>query len=301
MRGGRAAGRDCDGHGPPGAAERARQPGGQDVPRAVQGVRGSHNRGPDPGQWRCEVPPRPDRRLREPVGQAPAGRVGGQPLPPRGRRPGGCGHGKSADGQHPGRRQLRPLPGHATADPRRRRLRGPGRGGRDVQPEPHQGIPGGRNDPPGDQQPARIHHDAGLGPLHPVLHRRGQDGRRADLPRERGRPRGLRARRPSGLRLPPEVQQGRRDRHDLLPAPRAQRGRRPQLHAAGDVPPHQCQAHGAHPVHRRAGKARRPQRRRRGTHPWPSTASSSRLLWTRPATRHPDTTSGPGDRRSRWA
>ena len=43
--------------------------------------------------------------------------------------------------------------------------------------------------------------------------------------------------RPTGVRVPPEVQQGRRDRHDLLPTSRPQRRRRPQLHAPRDVPP----------------------------------------------------------------
>ena len=35
--------------------------------------------------------------------------------------------------------------------------------------------------------------------------------------------------------VPPDVPQGRRHRHGLLPAPRSQRGRRPELHAAADV------------------------------------------------------------------
>ena len=68
-----------------------------------------------------------------------------------------------------------------------------------------------------------------------LLHRRRQDDPGADLPRERRRPRGVRPGGPAGLRLPPAVPQGRRDRHGLLPAPRPQRGRRPELHAAADV------------------------------------------------------------------
>ena len=50
------------------------------------------------------------------------------------------------------------------------------------------------------------------------------------------RSRGLRPGGPAGLRLSPAVQQGRGDRHDRLPPPRAQRGRRPELHPADDVP-----------------------------------------------------------------
>ena len=74
-----------------------------------------------------------------------------------------------------------------------------------------------------------------VGPLVGVRHRRGQDGPGADLPRERRRPRGLRAGGPAGLRLPPGVPQGRRHRHGVLPAPRPQRGRRPELHPAAHV------------------------------------------------------------------
>ncbi len=52
---------------------------------------------------------------------------------------------------------------------------------------------------------------------------------------------------PARLRVPPDVPQGRRHRHGLLPPPRPQRGRRPQLHAAPDVqgdrrPPQRPQA-----------------------------------------------------------
>ena len=75
----------------------------------------------------------------------------------------------------------------------------------------------------------------GVGPLGLLLHRRRQDHPGADLPRERRRPRGVRAGGPAGVRVPAAVPQGRRDRHGLLPPPRPQRGRRPQLHAAADV------------------------------------------------------------------
>ena len=79
----------------------------------------------------------------------------------------------------------------------------------------------------------------------------------ADLPRERRRPRGLRAGRPAGLRLPAAVPQGRRDRHGLLPAPRPQRGRRPQLHPAADVQADRRPPLGAQALHRGARQAGR--------------------------------------------
>ena len=79
---------------------------------------------------------------------------------------------------------------------------GPGRGGRDVQPLPAPRLPGRRHHPRGGQQPGRLHHRRRAGPLVALRHRRGQDGAGADLPRERRRPRGLRAGRPAGLRLP---------------------------------------------------------------------------------------------------
>ncbi len=69
-------------------------------------------------------------------------------------------------------------------------------------------------------------------------HRRGADDPGADLPRERRRPRGVRAGGQAGRRLPPGVQEGRRHRHGLLPAARPQRGRQPLVHPAADVRHH---------------------------------------------------------------
>ena len=142
--------------------------------------------------------------------------------------------------------------------PRRRRLRRPGRGGRDAQPLDDQGLPRRRHDPPRHQQPARLHHrrpTSARSSEYP--HRRGQDGAGADLPRERRRPRGLRARRPAGVRATASVPQGRRHRHGLLPAPRPQRGRRPELHPAAHVQAHRRPALGAQALHRGAGEAGR--------------------------------------------
>ena len=96
-----------------------------------------------------------------------------EPVPPRDGRPRRRGHGPGPAGPHqPARRVL----GAAAAGPRRRRVRRPGRRGRDAQPVEDQGLPRRRHDPPGHQQPARVHHAARVGPLVGVLHRRRQDG-----------------------------------------------------------------------------------------------------------------------------
>ena len=54
------------------------------------------------------------------------------------------------------------------------------------------GLPHRRHDPHHRQQPDRLHHLAGGLPVVGVLHRRREDDRRADLPRQRRRPGGLR-------------------------------------------------------------------------------------------------------------
>ena len=63
--------------------------------------------------------------------------------------------------------------------------------------------------------------------------------------------------RPAGLRVPAGVQQGRRHRHDLLPAAGPQRGRQPVVHPAADVRPHRRQALGPQALHRGADRPRR--------------------------------------------
>jgi 2-oxoglutarate dehydrogenase E1 component len=75
--------------------------------------------------------------------------------------------------------------------------------------------------------------------------RRRQDHPGADLPRQRRRPRGRRARRRARRRLPPGVQPRRRHRPRLLPPSRPQRGRRPVDDAAADDEPHRGEALGA--------------------------------------------------------
>ncbi len=101
----------------------------------------------------------------------------------------------------------------------------------------------------------------------PELHlrlRRGQDGPRPRLPRERRRPRGGGLRRGAGPRVPAEVPQGRGGRPRLLPALGTQRDRRAQLHPAAHVLPDQEPSLGGDPVRRRARARRGGDRRGAG-------------------------------------
>ena len=68
---------------------------------------------------------------------------------------------------------------------RRRRVRRSGRGRRDAEPGAAAGLPDRRHDPHHRQQPDRVHHLTGALPVFGVLHRRREDDRGADLPRER--------------------------------------------------------------------------------------------------------------------
>ena len=105
-------------------------------------------------------------------------------------------------------------------------------------------LPRRRHHPLHRQQPDRLHHRPGVLPVQRVLHRRRENDRGADLPRQRRRPGGLRVGGAAGRGLPAEVPEGRRHRHAVLPPARAQRGRRP----VDDQPVH---------VRRRRHQARR--------------------------------------------
>jgi hypothetical protein len=251
------------GHGPPGPAERAgqhrRQVAAPDLPR----VRGRPRSGHHPGLGRRQVPPGRVGEVRRALGPGAAGDPGLQPVAPRGRRSRRRGDGAGQAGPH---RPARVLQRAAAGDPRRRRLLGSGGRGRDAQPVLAARLPGRGHDPPRRQQPGGLH-DVGPGcPLVGLRHRRGQDGPGADLPRERRRPRGVRAGGPPGLRVPAGVPQGRRHRHGLLPAARPQRGRRSLLHPAPDVQADRTAALGAQALHRGPGTPGRhhPDRRREG-------------------------------------
>ena len=164
------------GHGPPRPAQRARQHRRQVLRPALQGVRGQRRPRVHPGLGRREVPPRPDRQVRQPHRQR-ASPSSWRPTRRTSRpstRSSRAWPGPSMDLID----AARALPGAAVLHPRRRRLRRPGRGGRDAQPVEHQGLPGRRHRPPDHQQPARLHHAARVGPLVGVPHRRRQDGRR---------------------------------------------------------------------------------------------------------------------------
>ncbi len=128
--------------------------------------------------------------------------------------------------------------------------------------ERHHRLPRRRHDPPHHQQPDRLHHRARSSPARrstaatwPRRCRRRSSTSTATTPRRA-------CAWPAGVRVPPEVPQGRRHRHGVLPAPRSQRGRRPELHAAADVQGDRRTPQRAQAVRRVAGQARRHHGRR---------------------------------------
>ena len=116
-----------------------------------------------------------------------------------------------------------------------------------------------------------------------VLHRRREDDRRAGLPRERRRPRGVRLGGQARRRVPRALAQRRRDRHGLLPPPRPQRGRRPVDDPAGDVRRHRRQAQRPQDLHRVADRPRRHLRWRRPSTRCATSPTSSSTCSTRSA------------------
>ena len=284
-------------HGPPRPPERAVEHHRQELRGDLLRVRGPRRPVDRAGLGRREVPPRRDRQVREPHRRRHQGRARRQPEPPRDGRPDRDGHGARPAGPHrPARRVL----GAADPDPRRRRVRRPGHRGRVPRDERHRRLPRRRHDPPHHQQPDRVHHRARDEPLVVLLQRRREDGPGADLPRERRRPRGVRAGGAAGVGLPPGVPQGRRDRHGLLPPVRPQRGRRPELHAAADVQGDRRAAQRAQAVRRGAREARRHHASRRPSRRSATSRTSCRWRSTRPARRSSSRTRRPS-RRSRSA
>ena len=97
------------------------------------------------------------------------------------------------------------------------------------------GLSDRRYHPHRRQQSNRLHDGPLRGPIDSVLHRRRQDDRSADLPRQWRGSRSRRPRRRAGTRLSPGLRQRRGDRYVLLPPPRPQRGRRAGIHPAPHV------------------------------------------------------------------
>ena len=149
-------------------------------------------------------------------------------------------------------------------------------------------VPHRRHHPREHQQPGRLHDPARRGPHVGLLDGCRQDHPGADLPRQRRRPRGRRARRAARVRVPPGVQARRGHRPHLLPPARPQRGRRPLDDAAADVQPDRGEALGAHASTPRRSSAaatspKRSTRRRTATSRSASSARSPRPTPRRPA------------------
>ena len=120
-----------------------------------------------------------------------------------------------------------------------------------------------RHDPHRRQQPDRLHDvRPARHARHALLHRHREDGRGADLPRQRRRSRGVPARDRDRDGLPAAVPPGRVHRSRLLPPPRAQRGRRADGHAAADVQEDRAASGHAQALRRRARCRRRDHSRR---------------------------------------
>ncbi len=244
-------------HGAPRAPERAgerpRQVAGRCCSRNSRASRGRRRR----GLRRRQVPQGLLRGPAHGTGQR-ARRACLQSLAPRDRGRGGGGLGARAPGtarrQH-GRHHI------AAPDPRRCRVRGPGRRDRNDAALAGAKFRDRRDPAPRHQQPDRLHHQrSARRALDAVLQRRRQDDRGADLPRERGRPGGGRIRLAPGARLPHGVPEGRGHRPGLLSPPRPQRGGRAGRDAADHVPG-DPQARDRAPDLRPAPRAGRPDRR----------------------------------------
>ena len=152
--------------------------------------------------------------------------------------------------------------GDAAPDPRRRVVRGPGRGGGVFRAFRSARSPHRRLGALHRQQSDRLHHQSALFALVALSVRRRQDDRGADFPRQRRRSGSGRVRRQGGDRIPAEVSEAGGHRHVLLSPARPQRGRRAVLHPAVDVQG-DCQASDdARDLRRKAGRRRRGDGRR---------------------------------------
>src|SRR5229473_3372447 len=236
--------------------QRAGQRAGQDAEGPVPRVRGQ-------ARFRAAVRGReiPQRVL---LGHLDGGRPGAhlsrvQSVSPGDRGPGGGGLGAGAPA--PAQRQDR-RPGDAHSLARRRRIRGAGRRDGDAEPVRHARLRHRRHGASHRQQPDRLHHfRSARHALDHLLHRRGENGRGTDLPRQRRRSGGGAVRHAAGARFPPEVPQGRGDRHRLLPQARPQRAGRAVHHAAADVQEDHAASGHAQALRRQAARAGRDRAR----------------------------------------
>ena len=233
----RARGRD--GNGAPRATQRPRArrrlPVRDDPPRVRRradvrrGRVGSRGR-----QRRREVPPRRAGRALDEV-RRDHRHARREPEPPRSRRPG-------RRGPHP-RRPDRPFDARGSprserrdADPDSRRCGVPRAGNRrgDAEPLVPCGLLDRRHAARDHEQPGRVHDGPRRRAVDALRERPCEGIRRADLPRQRRRPRGGDLCRATRDRVSPQVLQRRRHRPRRLPAPRTSRAGRAGLHAAVD-------------------------------------------------------------------
>ena len=217
----RPAGRQRDraGHGPSRPPERAGQCDGQALSPAVPRIPGRQRQARRcRGFGRREIP---SGRLVGPGVRRPKGASVPDPqsLASGNRQSGGAGQGPRQ--AMAAARHRRPHQRAARSDPWRCRLCRPGRGGRMLRHVGHQGLPHRRHHAFRHQQPDRLHHRADLLALLALLHRYRPDGAGADFPRERRRSRSGGACHPHRDGVPPEIQEGRGARHDLLSQIRA--------------------------------------------------------------------------------
>ena len=155
----------------------------------------------------------------------------------------------------------------APSHPRRRGVHRPGHRGGNAQHEPAPRLPHGRDGAHRRQQPDRVHHAAGGFAFVALLHGRGENDRRAGVPRQRRRPGGRLFRGGTGGGVPAGVQARCHHRHVLLPPLRPQRGRRAEFYPARPLRENRPATRRRHALPRPVGEGRARHARRRRGHP----------------------------------
>ena len=162
----RRHGRRGDGHGPPRPAQRAREHRRQvATTRSSRSSRATSTPTSTQGSGDVKYHLGPDRQVRQPQRATSSA----SSWPPTRR------HLEAVDPVVEGMARAKQdliddagvVLGAADPHPRRRRVRRPGRGGRDAEPVDAPGLPSRRHDPPRHQQPARLHHRRRVGALAP--------------------------------------------------------------------------------------------------------------------------------------